>query len=191
MLTTNKSILKWENNEWIVTDTPIAFYLGLNDIYNQSIHESFILSNLNISVEDKETGRIEYIKRNHILEWFLSTSQNDEMYPTILDYKQKIKEIFGSQTLVKEMICLVITTIDFLLPEYCEMDMDEDNILDLYVYYGFYRDNTGKLRYEIAYDLDGFKEFKIIKFSIEIEWIVNSDLITKVKQLMGSTEHLN
>lgn len=181
-----KSKLVWRNNEWYSSDIPIPFYLILN-----SNHIPFKLIDLNITVRDKENGRIEHVQKKHLFEWYLSTKDDVDAYANYEDYQQRIKEMFGESTQVTSMICLVITALDFIPSEYCEMDMDEDNILDFYVYYGFYRDNTGKLRYEIAYDLDGFKEFKIIKFSIEIEWTVNYDLITKVKQLMGLTEHLN
>lgn len=181
-----KSQLLWKNNEWYVTDIPILMYLALNSKQNY-----IKLNDLNLIVKDKENDRIEHVQRNHLHEWFLSTYEDEELYPTFKDYQQKIKEIFGEITQITSMICLTITAVDFIPHEYCEMDMDEDNIIDLYIYFGYYRDGNNKIKYEIKYDLDGFKDFELINLFINIEWQANHEIIIKINQLITSGKYLN
>ena len=181
-----KSKLVWRNNEWYNTDVPIPFYLI--SISNQI---PFNLIDLNITVRDNENGRIEHVQKNHLFEWYLSTKEDINAYANYEDYQQKIKEMFGESTQITSMICLIITAIDFIPSEYCEGDMGEDNIIDLYIYFGYYRDNTNNIKYEIKYDLDGFKEFELINLTIDIEWQAKFEVITEINQLITSGKYLN
>ena len=88
------------------------------------------------------------------------------------------------------MITLVFTATGFIPPDYSD-DIGEENVVDLYINFGFYKDSFGRIYHEIVYETDGLRDFTLVNMDLQVDCCINTHFYIKAERLIKPSVYLN
>lgn len=194
--TTFKGRLTFDENGFYEHNMIIIMYAAYMKAFKKyfdndlNAKDYFDIDKLNIKVIDNSTGRIEKISKEHLFEWLIIDKNDTDVYKSQFEYKRSIKELFGDNTKIQEMITLVFTATGFIPPDYSD-DIGEENVVDLYINFGFYKDSFGRIYHEIVYETDGLRDFTLVNMDLQVDCCINTHFYIKAERLIKPSVYLN